>query len=88
MALTKKNVVDKIEIITRNDFYSINVREDHQILEDGVKISGSFNRYVLTPDHNVSSITDETLKARFEAVMTDEVKANYSKFLEDQKTPE
>ena len=84
MALTKKTIVDKIEIIARNDFYSLNIREDKQILEDGVKISGSFNRYVLTPDADTSNISDPVILAQFNAVMTDTVKANYQTFLAEQ----
>tara|TARA_R100000664_G_C2744151_1_gene132209 strand:+ start:399 stop:665 length:267 start_codon:yes stop_codon:yes gene_type:complete len=88
MALTKQTITDKIETVKANDHFVLQIREDKQVLEDKVKLSGTFHRYVLTPDHDVSTITDATVKAQFEAVMTDEVKANYSKFLEDQKTPE
>ncbi len=84
MALTKKTIVDKIEIIARNDFYTLNIREDNQILENGIKISGSFNRYVLTPDADTSTISDPVVLAQFNAVMTDTVKANYQTFLASQ----
>ena len=36
------------------------------------------------PDADTSSITDPVVKAQFEAVMTDEIKANYQTFLEAQ----
>ena len=88
MALTKKTVVDKIEIIARNDFYSINIREENQILEDGLKISGSFNRYVLTPDADISAISDNVVKAQFNTIMTDTIKANYQAFLDSNKPKE
>jgi len=87
MALTKKTVADKIEVVTVNggSHYCLQVRERNQILEDGKEISASFHRYVLGPDHDVSKITDPTVKAQFNAVMTDEVKANYQAFKEAQE---
>ena len=85
MALTKKIQPDKIEIVLANDYYMVQVREKISILENGLEISSSFNRYALAPDHDVSSITDDLVKAQFNAVMTETVKANYQKFLEDQK---
>lgn len=89
MALAKQTIVDKAETVKVQDHYCIQVRERKQIIEtdnDGnsQEISSSFHRYVLQPDHDVSTITDETVKAQFEAVMTDEVKANYQTFLEAQ----
>ena len=84
MALTKQTVTDKIESVRAQDHYVIQVREAIQVLEDGNLLSQSFHRYVLNPDHDVSKITDATLKAQFEAVMTKEVKDNYAKFLKEQ----
>lgn len=86
MALTKQTVTDKIESVRAQDHYVIQVREAIQVLEDGNLLSQSFHRYVLNPDHDVSKITDATLKAQFEAVMTKEVKDNYAKFLKEQET--
>jgi len=85
MTLTKKTKVDKAETVAVGSHYCIQVRERNQILEDGKEISASFHRSVLQPDHDVSTITDVTVKAQFQAVMTDEVKANYRSFLEAQK---
>ena len=84
MALTKATVVDKAETVKIFDHYCIQVRERKQILEDGQEISSSFHRYVLNPDHDVSTITDATVLAQFNAVMTTQVKANYTAFLEAQ----
>ena len=53
-------------------------------MEDGSELSASFHRYVLNPDHDVSTISDAVVKAQFEAVMTSEVKDNYAKFLKEQ----
>jgi len=85
MALQKKSIVDKAETVKVSDHYCIQIRERKQILEDGKEISSSFQRYVLDPDSDVSKITDATVKAQFQAVMTSEVKANYSAFKEAQE---
>tara|TARA_R110002020_G_C15937049_1_gene744322 strand:- start:148 stop:408 length:261 start_codon:yes stop_codon:yes gene_type:complete len=85
MALTKKTIVDKAETVAVKDHYCIQVRERKQILEDGQEISASFHRYVLQPDADVSTITDATVKAQFQAVMTNEVKTSYTAFKEAQE---
>ena len=85
MSLTKQTIVDKIETIkTGSNHYHIGIREAIQILEDGNVISSKHTRYVLAPDADVSTISDATVKAQFNAVMTDEVKANYAKFVKEQ----
>lgn len=84
MALTKQTITDKIETVKVQDHYALQIREDKQVLEDGVKLSGTYHRYVLQPNADVSTITDATVKAQFEAVMTKEVKDNYAKFLKEQ----
>mgnify|MGYP003153590099 CR=1 FL=1 len=84
MSLTKKTVTDKIEIIKADKHYIIQIREAIQVLENGNLLSQSFNRYSLAPDADVSTISDDVVKAQFNAVMTDEVKANYAKFLKEQ----
>jgi len=85
MALTKRAIIDKAETVKIVDHYCIQIRERNQILEDGVEISSSFHRYVLDPDVDVSKITDPMVKAQFQAVMTSEVKANYTAFKEAQE---
>ena len=52
MSLTKQTVVDKIEIV--GEFDHIQVREAQQILEDGVVISQSYHRYVVSPGETSS----------------------------------
>tara|TARA_R100000329_G_scaffold149928_1_gene141601 strand:+ start:964 stop:1230 length:267 start_codon:yes stop_codon:yes gene_type:complete len=88
MALTKQTITDKIETVKVQDYFVLQVREDKQVLEDGVKLSGTYHRYVLSPDHDASAITDATVKAQFNAVMTKEVKDNYAKFLKEQEKNE
>ena len=86
MALTKQTITDKIESVRLKDHYALQVREAVQVLEDGNVISQNFHRYVLNPDHDVSTITDPVVLAQFNAIMTDEVKANYQTFLASQGT--
>ena len=85
MALTKQTITDKIESVRVQDHYVLQVREAVQVLEDGNLLSQNFYRYVLQPDADVSTITDATVLAQFNAVMTDEVKANYQTFLASQE---
>jgi hypothetical protein len=84
MAFTKQTITDKIESVRVQDHYVLQVREAIQVLEDGNLLSQNFHRYVLAPDADVSAINDETVKAQFNAVMTDQVKNNYAKFLKEQ----
>ena len=85
MSLTKQTITDKIESVRVQDHYVLQIRERKQILEDGQEISSSFHRYVLNPDHDVSTISDPTVLAQFNAVMTDTVKSNYQAFLASQE---
>ena len=80
MAITKKTSLDRIEIIKIQDHFSLEVREKIEIIENGNEISSSYHRYVITPDHDVNSITDPTIKAQFQAVMTKAVKSAYETF--------
>ena len=63
MALTKQKVQDKIEIVS--EFKHIQIRYADQILEDGVKLSESYERTVVScgdydkaDEHNVRAIAD------------------------------
>jgi len=84
MSITKNTIIDKAETVKVKDHYCIQIRERNQILEDGQEISFSFHRYVLQPNHDVSTISDPVVLAQFNAVMTDTVKSNYAKFLKEQ----
>ena len=90
MALTKQTITDKIETVAINSgsHYVLQVREAIQVLEDGEVISQNFHRYVLNPDADTSAITDATVLAQFNAVMTDQIKQNYQTFLASQTVPE
>ena len=88
MSLTKQTITDKIESVRVQDHYVLQVREAVQVLEDGNLLSQNFHRYVLHPDADTSTITDPVVLAQFNAVMTQEVKANYQTFLASQSETE
>tara|TARA_S200002703_G_scaffold26150_1_gene22445 strand:- start:654 stop:920 length:267 start_codon:yes stop_codon:yes gene_type:complete len=88
MSLKKQTITDKIESVRVQDHYALQVREAVQIIESGNVISQNFHRYTLTPDHDVSTISDPVVLAQFNAVMTDEVKQAYQTFLASKTTPE
>ena len=88
MALTKQTITDKIETVSVQDYYVLQVRESVQVLEDGNVISQNFHRYTLTPDADVSTISDSVILTQFNAIMTDEVKTNYQTFLASQSKTE
>ena len=85
MSLSKRSITDKIETVRVKDHYVLQIREAMQIMESGKVISENYHRSVLLPDADVSKITDATVKAQFEAVMTKAVKDNYAKFLKEQE---
>ena len=74
MALSKQKIQDKVEIVSA--FKHLQIRYSNQILEDGVVISDSFERTVVScgdydkaDEHNVRAIAD--------AVWTPEIIAAY-----------
>ena len=84
MAITKETVQDKFEVV--GDFKYIQVRTATIIKEDGVEISRSFTRHVVSPD---SDITNESadVKALVTQFHTDKVKQAYAEHLAKAKTP-
>lgn len=85
MTLTKETKTDKIETVAVENHYVLQCRNRISVMEDGSELSASFNRYILTPDADVSTISDPVVLAQFNAVMTDEIKANYQTFLASQE---
>ena len=75
MALEKEVRCDKYEIV--GQFKHIHCRTATVVKEDGVELSRSFHRHVLTPDMDVSGESDE-IKALASAIWTDEVKAAWA----------
>ena len=84
MTLTKQTIVDKIQTVKVENWFNLDVRENTQIIEDGNIITEKLHRYRLLPDQDVSTITDPVVLAQFNAVMTDQIRANYQAFLAEQ----
>ena len=78
MAITKELVEDKIEVV--GDFKHIQVRTATVIKEDGVELSRSFHRHVVSPN---SDSTNESadVKAMVAQFHTDEIKKAYAEHL-------
>ena len=75
MALTKEIVQDKIEVV--GDFKHIHIRTATVIKEDGVEISRSFSRHVVSPNDD-STNESADVKAMVKQFHTDEVKKAYA----------
>ena len=80
MAITKRTEQDKIEIV--GEFKHIQIRTATIIEEDGVELSRSFHRHVISPDSD-SSGESADVKAMVAQFHTDAVKAAYKKHQED-----
>jgi len=85
MALTEETVQDKIEVV--GDFKNIQVRTATVIKRDGVEISRSFHRHVVTPDADVSGESAE-VQAIASAVWTQEIKDAYAAHIASQQIGE
>ena len=91
MALTETNENDIIEVVSK---WNIQVRNATIIKKDGVELTRSFHRHVLTPgkldasdnlvDTNISS-EDADVQAICNAAWTTQVKADYKAFLIENK---
>jgi hypothetical protein len=79
MALTEKQIVDKVELVQTNH---IQVRTANIIEKDGVEIAKSFHRHVLAPGADVSG-QDPKVQAIANAIWTEEVIAAYSASLSE-----
>jgi hypothetical protein len=51
MALTKEQVIDKVEVVENG---TLQVRQVTRILEDGKELSSSYHRWSFTPGSDVS----------------------------------
>ena len=81
MALTERIHYDQYEIVTA--FKHVQVRKATVIEKDGVELTRTFHRYVLTPDMDVSAEPDE-IKGLCNVLWTDAVKAAWTKEVERQ----
>ena len=93
MAITKTNQNDKIDVVGK---WNIQVRNATVIKEDGVELTRSFHRKVLTPgtlnasdnlvDTDISG-EDADVQAICNAAWTSQVKTDYTAFLVANKPP-
>ena len=81
MALTEETVQDKIEIV--GDFKMVQVRTATVIKRDGVEISRSFSRHVVSPGDDITNESTE-VQAICNAVHTQAIKDAYAAHLAAQ----
>ena len=84
MAITKEIIQDKIEVV--GDFKHIQVRTATVIKEDGVEISRSFHRHVVSPNISADDLANESADVQAMATQfhTDAVKTAYATHLANQ----
>ena len=82
MALTKTETIDKYEIV--GEFKHIQCRHATIIEEDGVELSRSFHRNVITPCDDVSGEPQE-VQDLVAVVHTQEIKDAYQAHLDAQE---
>lgn len=75
MALTKTITIDKIEIV--GEYKHIQIREANIIQEDGIELTRSFSRYVLTPGQDISNQTLE-IQSIASAIWTEDLIERYN----------
>ena len=76
MALTKTEIVDKVEVVDSGDWSMVQVRTATVIKEDDTELTRSFGRKVISPADDWSSESDK-VKAICDAVHNDTTKAAY-----------
>ena len=83
MALTKTTEVDKLEVVGTHKM--VHVRTATIVSEDGVEISRSYHRHVVSPLDDASGETAE-VQAICTAMHTAEVRAAYQAHLDAQES--
>ncbi len=77
MSLEKQVTQDKIEVVNVGDWSVLQVRTKTAIIEDGVELSASFHRHVVSPTDDLTAESDE-VTAIANAVFTQEMKDAYT----------
>jgi hypothetical protein len=77
MSLEKKVIQDKVEVVNVGDWSVLQVRTKTAIIEDGVELSSSYHRHVVSPTDDLSNESDE-VTAIANAVFTQEMKDAYT----------
>ena len=78
MPITKETVQDKFEVV--GDFKYIQVRTATVIKEDGIEISRTYQRHIISPDSDSSNESDD-VKAMVAHFHTDTIKKAYADHL-------
>jgi hypothetical protein len=88
MSLIKETLNDKVEVVqTGNGYPVIQVRTATVIKEDGVELSKTFHRKVITPTDDYSQ--EESLVVNLgDTLFTEEVKNSFTAYLASQNTLE
>ena len=86
MALTKTEIVDKVEVVDNGLFSMVQVRTATVIKEDDTELSRSFHRHVVSPADDWSDESDK-VKAICDAVHTADTKKAYEASQADPSTP-
>lgn len=81
MALSKEQVIDKVEVIENG---TIQVRQVTRIMEDGKELSSSYHRWSYTPGSDISE-QPANVQAIAQVVWTPEVIAAYQAMLAEQE---
>ena len=84
MALTKEVYIDKYEVV--GPYKQVQCRQATVISENGVELTRSFHRCVISPGDDVSGESAET-QAIVAAVHTQEIRDAYAAHLADTQTP-
>jgi hypothetical protein len=80
MALIEKIEIDRIEVVQQ---WNIQVRQATTIEKDGVFVSKTFHRWILTPDMDIKN-QEQKVKDICNAAWTPEVRSAYSQFKIEQ----
>ena len=83
MALEKTLRNDKIEVISQGDWSCVQVRTATIVSEDGVELSRSYHRHVVTPNADLSA-EDADVAAICTTVFTQAIKDAYAAHLAAQ----
>lgn len=78
--LSEKKEIDRIEIVDKFKF--INVRTATVIMRDGIEISRTFHRHVVSPDSDITN-EDPQIQKLAELLHTEELKKEYEVFCND-----
>lgn len=77
MSLEKQVIQDKVEVVNVGDWSVLQVRTKTAIIEDGVELSSSYHRHVVSPTDDLTNESAE-VTAIANAVFTQDMKDAYT----------